>query len=195
MGRGEVYYDWYTLSAVNASAGENVTIDAPLGHIPVYIRGNNVLPTQEPALVTRDARKNPWGVIAALSLEGSASGSLYVDDGASLAPNATLYVEVSLPPLCPLPPARIQISNPSQFTASSKALYASGRGMYKDTNPLANVTVLGVQSAVTNVSLNGAAVPGGSFNYNGSSKALTVTGLGNATSKGAWSQDWVLRWG
>ena len=96
-----MYYDWYTLSAVNASAGENVTIDAPLGHIPVYIRGNNVLPTQEPALVTRDARKNPWGVIAALSLEGSASGSLYVDDGASLVPNATLYVEVSLPPLCP----------------------------------------------------------------------------------------------
>lgn len=94
VGKGEVYYDWYTLSAVNASAGENVTIDAPLGHIPVYLRGNNVIPTQEPALVTRDARKNPWGVIAALSLEGSASGSLYVDDGASLEPNATLYVEV-----------------------------------------------------------------------------------------------------
>ncbi len=54
-----------------------------------------MIPTQEPALVTRDARKNPWGVIAALSLDGSASGSLYVDDGASLVPNATLYVEVS----------------------------------------------------------------------------------------------------
>lgn len=95
VGKGEVYYDWYTLSAVNASAGENVTIDAPLGHIPVYVRGNTVIPTQEPALVTRDARKNPWGVIAALSLEGSARGSLYVDDGESLVPNATLYVEVS----------------------------------------------------------------------------------------------------
>ena len=96
VGKGEVYYDWYTLSAVNASAGENTTISAPLGHIPVYVRGNNVIPTQEPALVTRDARKNPWGVIAALSLEGSASGSLYVDDGASLVPNATLFVEVRL---------------------------------------------------------------------------------------------------
>lgn len=106
VGKGEVYYDWYTLSPVNASAGENVTIDAPLGHIPVYIRGNNVIPTQEPALVTRDARKNPWGVIAALSLEGSASGSLYVDDGASVVPNATLYVEVS--PLCSLRPARVR---------------------------------------------------------------------------------------
>ena len=95
MGKGEVYYDWYTQSAVNASAGQNVTIAAPLGHIPVYIRGGYVLPTQEPALVTRDARKNPWGLLVALSLEGTASGDLYVDDGESLVPNATLYVEVS----------------------------------------------------------------------------------------------------
>lgn len=67
--------------------------------------------------------------------------------------------------------------------------------MYKDTNPLANVTVLGVQETVTNVSLNGMAVPGSRVNYNKSSKALTVTGLNNPTSAGAWSKDWVLRWG
>ena len=67
--------------------------------------------------------------------------------------------------------------------------------MYNDTNPIANVTVLGVQSAVYNVSLNGMAIPDSSFSYNGSSKALTVTGLRNATSAGAWSRDWVLRWG
>lgn len=67
--------------------------------------------------------------------------------------------------------------------------------MYKDTNPLANVTVLGVQDAVTNVSLNGMAVPGSSVSYNKASKALTVTGLNKATSAGAWSKEWVLRWG
>jgi len=94
VSKGEVYYDWYSLSAVNAAPGENVTIDAPLGHIPVYIRGGNVIPTQEPAMVTRDARKNPWGVIAALSPDGTANGNLYVDDGESLVQNATLVVEV-----------------------------------------------------------------------------------------------------
>lgn len=93
-GTGEVYYDWYNLSAVNAHPGENVTIDAPLGHIPVYIRGGNVIPTQEPALVTRDARRNPWGIIAALSVGGTAAGTLYIDDGESLVQNATLLVEV-----------------------------------------------------------------------------------------------------
>lgn len=53
-----------------------------------------MLPTQEPALTTRDSRKNPWGVLAALSAEGTASGSLYVDDGESQVPNATLFVDV-----------------------------------------------------------------------------------------------------
>lgn len=100
VGKGEVYYDWYTQTAVKAEAGKNTTIEAPLGHIPVYIRGGHVLPTQEPALTTRDSRKNPWGVLAALSLKGTASGSLYVDDGESQVQNATLYVEVCLlPPL------------------------------------------------------------------------------------------------
>lgn len=81
-----------------------------------------------------------------------------------------------------------------QFTASNHALYASARGMYIDTNPLANVTVLGVQDAVTQVSLNGVAVAGSSVHYDGSSKTLLVKGLDNATSAGAWSKDWVLRW-
>jgi len=100
VGKGAVYYDWYNQSAVIAGAGENITIDAPLGHIPVYLRGGYIIPTQEPAMVTRDARKNPWSLIAALSLEGTAAGSLYVDDGESIVQNSTLYVEVShfLPP-------------------------------------------------------------------------------------------------
>ncbi|KAL8701098.1 MAG: hypothetical protein Q9224_000656, partial [Gallowayella concinna] len=134
-GKGQVYYDWYTLSPVNISTpGANITIDAPLGHIPVYIRGGYVIPTQEPAMVTRDARRNPWGVIAGLSLEGTATGNLYVDDGESLVQEEVLFVE---------------------FTASQNALYASARGNYNDTNPLANVTILGVEESVSNITFNG----------------------------------------
>ncbi|KAL8650856.1 MAG: hypothetical protein Q9210_003582 [Variospora velana] len=174
-GRGEVYYDWYTLEAQNVfTPGANVTIDAPLGHIPVYLRGGYVIPTQEPALTTRDAKRNPWGLIVALGLEGSARGSLYVDDGESVVQdNGTLYVE---------------------FTAMNNALYASARGTYNDTNPLANVTVFGLQDAVSNVTLNGADVAQDSVAYNETSKALVVTGLNGLTSGGAWKADWVLRW-
>ncbi|KAL8942209.1 MAG: hypothetical protein Q9216_001785 [Gyalolechia sp. 2 TL-2023] len=174
-GLGEVYYDWYTLSPQDLSFPRaNVTIDAPLGHIPVYLRGGYVIPTQEPAMTTRDARRNPWGVIAALSLEGTAQGNLYIDDGESLVQeNGTLFVE---------------------FTASGNALYASGRGTWNDTNPLANVTVLGVQDSVSRVYLNDVSVDEGQVQYNETSKALVVSGLGRLTSGGAWREDWVLRW-
>lgn len=94
-GKGEVYYDWYTQSAVNSTAGQNMTIDAPLGHIPVYVRGGNILPMQQPSMTTAAARKTPWSLLVALSLEGTASGSLYLDDGESLIPADTLDVNVS----------------------------------------------------------------------------------------------------
>ena len=95
VGKGEVWYDWYNQSAISASPGQNVTIDAPLGHIPVYVRGGSVLPIQEAGMTTRECRANPWGVIAAMGLEGTASGVLYLDDGESVVQNSTLWVEVS----------------------------------------------------------------------------------------------------
>ena len=56
------------------------------------------------------------------------------------------------------------------------------------------MTVLGVQQSVSNVSLNGMAVPSSSVDYNETSKALVVTGLNNMTSGGAYNSDWVLKW-
>lgn len=96
-GKGEVWYDWYNQSSITSSPGQNITIDAPLGHIPVYIRGGSVLPTQEPGMTTKLCRQNPWGVLAATNLQGSAKGSLYIDDGESVVQNATTIVEVSCP--------------------------------------------------------------------------------------------------
>lgn len=82
----------------------------------------------------------------------------------------------------------------TQFTASNSSLHASPRGAYADTNPLANVTVLGVQDPVSKVTLNGAAVPRSGVSYDSTSKALFVTGLKNATSAGAWKGEWVMKW-
>ncbi|KAH7336713.1 glycosyl hydrolases family 31-domain-containing protein [Rhexocercosporidium sp. MPI-PUGE-AT-0058] len=172
VGKGEVWYDWYNQSAITAGPGQNITIDAPLGHIPVYVRGGSVLPIQEAGMTTRECRSNPWGLIAARSLEGTAEGQLYLDDGESLVQISTLWVEFSL-------------------TGSS--LYASARGTYKDTNPLANVTVLGVGSSVSNVTFNGASLSSG-WTYNETSQVLDIKGLSNSTSGGAWTNDWVLKW-
>lgn len=96
-----LWYDWYNQTAVTGiSRGQNVTIDAPLGHIPVYIRGGSVVPTQEPGLTTGESRGNPWGLLVALDLKGAAQGTLYLDDGESVVPNATTWVQVSCGPIC-----------------------------------------------------------------------------------------------
>ena len=132
-----------------------------------------MLPMEEPGYTTQASRKNPWGVLVALDKEGVASGSLYVDDGQSLKPNATLEVE---------------------FVVADGVLYASTEGTYVDSNALANVTVLGVSAAPGTVTLNGQSVQSHA-SYNSINRVLRLTGLNNFTSSGAWAQNWVLKWG
>jgi alpha-glucosidase len=170
VGHGEVWYDWYTQTAVDAQPGVNTTIAAPLGHIPVYIRGGSILPLQEPALTTRAARQTPWTLLAALSSDGTASGQLYIDDGESINPDATLNVE---------------------FAVSQSSLRVSAQGDWKESNPLANVTIFGVSEEPASVTFNELEV---AVDYDVSSHVLFVTGLEKVTNDGAWGRDWTLRW-
>lgn len=171
--QGEIWYDWYTQTAVNAEPHVNTTIAAPLGHIPVFVRGDSVLPMQEPALTTRDARNTPWTILAALGDKGTASGELYLDDGESFAPNATLTVT---------------------FKATKSSLSAEPRGNWQEKNALGNVNVLGVAHKPNGVTLNGKTVPAASVHYNSTSQVLSVTDLQKMTSKGAFANSWVLKW-
>lgn len=170
---GESWYDWYTGARVNAQAGVNTTISAPLGHIPVYIRGGSVLPTQEPGYTTYASRQNPWGLIVALSDAGEASGSLYVDDGESIEPSDTLDIS---------------------FAAMKGELKVSVKGGYKDTNAMGNVTILGVSGGVGQVKLSGTTIDADKVNYNSTSSVLKLTGLNDLTKGGAWQGDWTLTW-
>ena len=172
VAQGEVWYDWYTQEAMSAKPGQNVTIPAPLGHIPVYIRGGSILPQQEAFYTTTESRNSPYSLLCALNADGAATGQLYIDDGESLVQKATLLVDL---------------------TASESNLYASGRGLYQDTNPLANVTIMGVARKPSSVTLNGAKISSG-VSYDSSSKVLSVKGLQSVTKAGAWAQDWVLSW-
>ena len=169
----DCYYDWYSQAPVPKPSTANSSIDAPLGHIPVFIRGGSVLPTQQPAMTTRDARTTPWSVLVALGVDGSANGTLYLDDGVSVTPNATKIVDL---------------------TATNGSLDATVQGSFVDSNPLANVTVMGVMSDPGgNVTLNGMSV--GSGTYNATSKVYFIQGqLMNATSGGAWGASWSLAW-
>ena len=98
VGDGTVWYDWYTgeKATEGVGPGENVTIPAPLGHIPVFVRGGSVVPVQEPGMTIAESRRNPWGLVVALDGDGVAKGELYLDDGESLEPAAVTWVHVSL---------------------------------------------------------------------------------------------------
>jgi alpha-glucosidase len=173
VGKGEVWYDWYAQTAVDAKPGVNTTIPAPLGHIPVYVRGGSILPMQEPALTTRDARNTPWSLLVALSGNQTASGSLYLDDGTSLNPSRTLDVD---------------------FQATSSSIKVSVKGTWEEKNRLDKVTVLGVGEKPSAVTFNGRNVHPGSVQYNATSKVLSVQGLHGMSPHGAWAGDWVLKW-
>lgn len=169
---GEVWYDWYTQEAMSPKPGENVTIAAPLSHIPVFVRGGYILPQQEALYTTTECRNSSWSLIAALDKDGAATGQIYIDDGESIKPPSSLLVDM---------------------TASNGSLWASARGLYKDSNSLANVTILGVQNEPSSVTLNGMSISS-NMKYNSTSKVLSLKGLQDATSDGAWASDWTLKW-
>ncbi|AEO70510.1 glycoside hydrolase family 31 protein [Thermothielavioides terrestris NRRL 8126] len=174
VGDGTVWYDWYTLAAVKGvEPGQNVTIDAPLGHIPLYLRGGNVVPTQEPGMTTTESRRNPWGLIVALDRDGSAEGELYLDDGESLEPDAVTWVH---------------------FSATNNSVAARPEGNYVDTNRLANVTVLGLPEAPSMVWLNGNLLATSRWSYSADSAVLSVQGLHDLSPEGAWAAAWELTW-
>jgi len=170
--QGEVWYDWYTQAAMPDTKGNNVTIPAPLGHIPVYVRGGSILPMQQPGYTTLESRQNPWSLLVALDAIGDAEGQLYLDDGDSVAPEHSLHVD---------------------FTVARNSLQASASGSYNDTNALADVTVMGIRAAPVGVLFNGAAWSGEVL-WNASTKVAAFRGLQDVTSGGVWRKDWILAW-
>ena len=125
-------------------------------------------------MTTRDARLTPWSLLVALGVDSTATGSVYLDDGISITPNATKIVT---------------------FKASSGSISASIKGSYVDGNSLSNVTIMGVMSAPSSASitLNGKDVGGGVYNATG--KTFFIGNLDSVTSSGAWAADWSLSYG
>jgi alpha-glucosidase (family GH31 glycosyl hydrolase) len=78
-----MWYDFETGLEIKGT-GTYRNIEAPLDHIPVHIRGGNIVPKQEPGMTTAQSRLNPFHLIAATDGFLNAFGELYLDDGISL---------------------------------------------------------------------------------------------------------------
>ncbi|EME39908.1 glycoside hydrolase family 31 protein [Dothistroma septosporum NZE10] len=164
---GTIWYDWYSLQKVNVAAGENKTLDAPLLHQPIHIRGGYIIPTQQAGNTTKTSRMNPWSLIVALDKTNQAAGELYLDDGLSIVQTATKNVD---------------------FSFANNTLYAKVIGNYQDTNPLANVTIAGYKTTPKGVCVtrNGAPSTSQGIKTSSDGNALYITGLETATKGGAW---------
>ncbi|ORY16006.1 glycosyl hydrolases family 31-domain-containing protein [Clohesyomyces aquaticus] len=192
IGEGERWYDWYTLAEVKAQPHENVTMSAPLEHINVHVRGGSILALQQPKLTTRDTRNTPYSLLVALDDNGQAKGSLYLDDGESLEPNATRLV---------------------QFSYSDNCLEFSSEGQYHASQPLSNITITGLAGSVNSTGCyprrnGGWAHHGGpqhsSMHYGGkncdtggfqtsySNGVLKVSGMDKYTKDGAFQENLKL---
>lgn len=70
---------------------------------------------------------------------------------------------------------------------------AQPSGNFTDSLPLANITVLGVPQQVSDVTLNGHSVTDG-WSWDNATQVLSLTGLDDLTSDGAWNSGWELNW-
>ena len=87
---GHSWYDWYTYERISTASSlsgkeeEWITLDAPLTHIPVHIRGGSILPLKDPKIVVQDTYDSPYTLLVALDEKQAANGRLYIDDGHSV---------------------------------------------------------------------------------------------------------------
>ncbi|KAH7890254.1 glycoside hydrolase family 31 protein [Phlebopus sp. FC_14] len=170
-GRGTVTWrDWWTHAVVvDANAGTNTTLDAPLGHINVHIRDNSALLLYlEPGYTTYETRQGPFSLLVSLSKAGTAFGDAYIDDGISdpPGPNRTLT-----------------------FQASNGMLEIKSTGEYAVQQKLERIMVLGVQGRPEEVTLEGGKVVEG-WTYDAGNEELVVANVSvelNGETKLSWA--------
>lgn len=85
----EAYFpaaNWYNFNTSQLITDKATTqkLEMELDEITVAQKGGSIIPTQDYAMTTAESRKTPFRIIAALDNSGSASGSLFWDDGESI---------------------------------------------------------------------------------------------------------------
>ena len=141
----DIFYDFLTFQPVHG-AGSNITLDnVNFTSIPVHIRGGVVLPLRiEGAMTTKALRSNDFELIVAPGLDGTATGSLYVDDGVSISPASSTTVTMNF--------------SDAKLTVNGTFDYATGV-------KVAQVRFLNVAKAPRQVTVDDKVVALSSFNY------------------------------
>ncbi|KZV75263.1 glycoside hydrolase family 31 protein [Peniophora sp. CONT] len=158
-GENTTWRDWYTHEVVDTTPGTPTTLSAPLSHIPVHIRSGSILLLHaHPAYTTKETRSKPYTLLVSLDNDGQAFGTAYIDDGESN------------------PDSNGFISNRTlTFSANGGGISIKGAGGFNVEQSIESITVLGVTSSPSSVSVSG----GGSASvaYDLDVQRVNVTGL------------------
>jgi alpha-glucosidase len=133
----DIFYDWNDgLKPVQGNASTLTLDDVDFTTIPLHIRGGTILPLRaQSANTTTLLRQQPFQLVIAPGMDGSASGRLYLDDGDSLVQEATSLID---------------------FAYADGVLSMTGSYDYECGVGVESLLLLGVQSAPGNhVTLNG----------------------------------------
>ncbi|VDB84529.1 unnamed protein product [Peniophora sp. CBMAI 1063] len=146
------FYDFMTGAAID-STGQTLELDdVDYTQIPLHIRGGAVIPLRaNGTMTTTELRKTDFELLVAPDADGTATGSLYVDDGVSVEQNATTELT---------------------FSYANGTLNVNGTFGYDLGVNVARVLVLDVQSAPA-----GALVAGekADFSFDNSSQSVSIS--------------------
>lgn len=88
------YYDFYTLAPVKGTGAPLTLSNINFTSIPLHIRGGSILPLRaSSANTTASLRQENFSILIAPATDGTASGSLYLDDGVSLSQPSTSNIQ------------------------------------------------------------------------------------------------------
>jgi alpha-glucosidase len=145
------FYDLATLEPVDGQ-GSNVTLtNVGFTEIPLYIRGGAVLPLRvNGTMTTTELRATDFELLIAPDTSGRATGAVYIDDGVSVAQNATTDVSMSY---------------------DNGTLSVNGSFGYETGVNVARILVLGVASAPGGASVDGKQA---TFTYDSATQVVSV---------------------
>jgi hypothetical protein len=91
---------WYSLTdggfIDSSESGQTVTFDTPVSTTNVHVRGGSVVPMQDTGMTTKAVKDSPFTLLVALDEDGTASGSLFLDDGIQNDLTSMSFVEYTL---------------------------------------------------------------------------------------------------
>ncbi|KAF7353798.1 Glycoside hydrolase family 31 protein [Mycena venus] len=151
----DIFYDFLTLAPIQGKGTQVQLTNISYTEIPVYIKGGAVLPLRvKSTMTTSELRETDFEFVVAPGTDGTASGSLYIDDGVSVTQKAA--TEVSM-------------------TYRFNTLTVLGSFAFKTGVNTSRVRFLNIAKAPLNVQLNGLPVKKQSISYDNATKVLDVT--------------------